>query len=134
MWRRGTPGYGGKMHFWLTATVGIGYAVAILLWILLSPPAKASPGIGCETLHWGFLGSQFRTICDGPRQADGSWMRARRVWVDERWIPGYCGTYYCSAGYWRSEGTVAFETYPVTDATVLPDEPGWLPTGSVVLR
>ena len=39
--------------------------------------ADADPSIGCETIRWGFLGSQRRTICDGPRRADGSWTRAR---------------------------------------------------------
>jgi hypothetical protein len=27
-----------------------------------------------------------------------------------------------------------FETYPVNDGNVLPDEPGWLPPGTVVIR
>lgn len=99
--------------------------------------ANAAPGIGCETIRWGFLGTQRRTVCDTPRRADGSWTRAREVWVPAGWVPGYCsGSYWvsCSQGYYRERGTVAFETYPVTDATVLPDEPGWLPTGSVVIR
>ncbi len=100
--------------------------------------AAADPGIGCETIHWGFLGGQRRTVCDTPRRPDGSWTRAREVWVPAGYVPGstYCGTYSCtsSGGYYRERGTVAYEQYPVTDATVLPDEPGWLPSGSVVIR
>lgn len=96
--------------------------------------AKAAPGVGCETIRWGFLGSQLRTVCDTPRRSDGSWTRAREVWVSAGWVPGWCSRYSCTAGYYRERGTVAYEEYPVTDATVLPDEPGWLPTGSVVIR
>lgn len=109
--------------------VGIGYATA---------PAKADPGLGCETIRWGLFGAQRRTVCDTPRRPDGSWTRAREVWVPAGVVQGYCsfGRYYssCSPSYYRERGTVAYEEYPVTDDTVLPDEPGWLPTGSVVIR
>jgi hypothetical protein len=40
-----------------------------------------SPGMGCETIHWGFLGSDRRQICDGPKQADGSWQRTRTIFT-----------------------------------------------------
>ena len=100
--------------------------------------SHADPGIGCETIHWGFLGTQRRTVCDTPKHADGSWIRAREIWVPAGYVPGstFCGTWSCSstAGYYRNRGTVAYEEYPVTDGTVLPDEPGWLPAGSVVIR
>ncbi|WP_243858130.1 hypothetical protein [Mycobacterium sp. DL440] len=105
---------------------------------LWATEAKADPGVGCETIRWGFLGSQRRTICDTPRLADGSWMRARVVWTPAGWVRGYCsfGTYYssCSQGYYREETLQAKEVYPVNDGNVLPDEPGWLPTGSDVIR
>lgn len=99
--------------------------------------ADAAPGVGCETIRWGLFGSQRRTVCDTPRRADGSWTREREVWVPAGWVSGYCsGSYWvsCSQGYYRERGTVAYEAYVVTDATVLQDEPGWLPTGSVVIR
>lgn len=105
------------------------------LW--LASEAKAAPGVGCETIRWGLFGMQRRTVCDTPRRADGSWTREREVWVPAGWVPGYCsGSYWvsCSQGYYQERGTVAYETYVVTDATVLSDEPGWLPTGSVVIR
>lgn len=86
--------------------VGIGYATV---------PAKAAPGVGCETIRWGFLGSQRRTVCDTPRRADGSWTRAREVWVPAGWVPGYCsGSYWvsCSSGYYRERGTVGLRGVP----------------------
>jgi hypothetical protein len=89
---------------------------------------------GCETVRWGFLGSQWRTICDGPKRADGSWERHRRIWYPAGWVSGYCGYYSCSAGHYREEGTTGYEEYVVFDSNVLPDEPGWLPTGSLVIR
>lgn len=100
--------------------------------------ARADVGVGCETIRWGLFGAQRRTVCDTPRRADGSWTRSRLVWVPAGYVPRStsCGTYSCSSsgGYYRGRGTVAYEQYPVTDETVLPDEPGWLPTGSVVIR
>ena len=103
-----------------------------------APVAQAAPDLGCESIRWGFLGSQWRTICDGPRNPDGSWLRARRVWTPAGWVRGssYCGTYSCSysAGYYREESTTAFESYIVFDSNVLPDEPGWLPPGTFTIR
>lgn len=121
-------------RFFAAMSVGVVVATGVLHAVA---PAKAAPGVGCETIRWGFLGGQRRTVCDTPRRADGSWTRAREVWVPAGWVPGYCsGGYWlsCSQGYHRERGTVAYEEYPVTDASVLPDEPGWLPTGSVVIR
>lgn len=96
--------------------VGVGYA---------SDVQAAPPGIGCQTVLWGFLGSQRRTLCDTPVVADGSWMRERTIWWPRRWIPLSCSRYSCWGGYWQEEGGNR-ETYPVTPTTVLPDEPGHL--------
>lgn len=126
---------------WLTPrrVAGILAATVVLVGCAIGWAARAdaAPGVGCETIRWGFLGSQLRTVCDTPRRPDGSWTRAREVWVPAGWVRGYCSFGYfssCSQGYYRERGTVAYEEYPVTDGTVLPDEPGWLPTGSVVIR
>ncbi len=126
---------------WLTArrVFGILAATAVLVGCAIGWAARAdaAPGVGCETIRWGFLGSQLRTVCDTQRRPDGSWTRAREVWVPAGWVRGYCSFGYfssCSQGYYRERGTVAYEEYLVTDDTVLPDEPGWLPTGSVVIR
>jgi hypothetical protein len=104
----------------------------------LASPAAADPGVGCETIHWGFLGSQLRTICDGPRQSDGGWLRARVVWVPAHYVPQttYCGSYSCSSsgGYYVGDTTYAKESYVVFDSNVLPNEPGWLPSGTDTLR
>lgn len=106
--------------------------------VVVAPQASADPGVGCETIRWGFLGSQRRTICDGPRRPDGSWTRARAVWTPAGYVPysSYCSRYSCSGsgGYYREESTQARETYVVFDHNVLPDEPGWLPAGTDILR
>lgn len=115
------------------AGVATGAAIAAGT-IVGTAPARADVGIGCETIHWGLFGGQRRTVCDTPRRADGSWTRSREVWVPAGWVRGYCSYGSCYGGYYRERGTVAYERYPVTDGTVLPDEPGWLPTESVVIR
>jgi len=86
---------------------------------------------GCERIRWGFLASGYRTICDGPRLPDGSWMRERREWTPAGYVPGYCSYYTCRGGYNRAESTQSWQTYPVTDATIVPGEPGHLPAGSI---
>lgn len=95
------------------------------------PTANADVQPGCESIRWGFLGSQTRTICDGPMLPDGSWVRYRMVWVPAHQVPvrTNCGTYSCSTsgGYWANEQIFSKEKYPVRPETVLPDEPGWLP-------
>jgi len=107
---------------------GVGYAAR----------SDASTGVGCETIRWGFLGSQLRTICDTPRYPDGHWNRARVVWTPAHYVPFTCsgGMYYssCGGGYDVGDQLQAKETYPVNDSNVLPDEPGWLPTGTDVIR
>ncbi|WP_449560740.1 CDGP domain-containing protein [Mycolicibacterium mageritense] len=67
----------------LTAAVVIGAATMVF-----APSAGAAPG--CESVPWGFLGSQVRTLCDGPMMADGSWMRARVIWVPAHQVPFTC--------------------------------------------
>lgn len=96
--------------------------------------AKGDTSVGCETIRWGFLGSQWRTICDGPRREDGSWTRSREIQVSSTWTQGSCSLYLCIPGYRNQGGTVAKETYVVHDHTVLPDEPGWLPPGTDIIR
>lgn len=102
-----------------------------------APEAQADPGLGCETIDWGFLGSQRRTICDGPVKADGNWLRTRIIWTPAHYVPGYCGGYYvlsCRAGYNVGETLQAKEPYWVNNSNVLPDEPGHLPAGTDIIR
>lgn len=100
-----------------------GLAALAIVGVAPTPTASADPG--CQTMLWGFLGSQRRTICDGPIQPDGSWMRVRAVWWPERWVPTTCGRYSCWGGYWQDAGGTR-EVYPVNPTSVLPDEPGHL--------
>lgn len=126
----------------IIATIGAALSVAALALSGPLPTAEAdTDGLGCETIRWGFLGSQRRTICDQPRLADGSWFRQRRVWTPAHYVPirtSCYGTYSIScttSGGYHVELTIqGSEDYWVTDATVLPDEPGWLPTGSDIVR
>ena len=122
----------------VTAVLAAGCAVAAML--LASPDADAAPGDGCMTtgrpvlLNW----IQKRTICDGPRRPDGSWERTRAIWTPAHTTSGssYCGTYSCSYSPPRSydESVQEFERYIVFDSNVLPDEPAWLPAGTVIVR
>lgn len=113
----------------LLAAVGIGACVAGSGLAIVAPQAKADTGIGCKTDLWGPLFSQRRTICDGAVRADGSWERVRVFWTPAHQVPLTCyGTYFitCNGGYFVSERVNSTERYPVTAATVLPDEPAHL--------
>ena len=96
-------------------------------------PAHADAN--CKTDPWGFLGSQRRTLCDGPTSSDGSWSRERTIWVPAHYSTPICTTSgsrssssytSCSGGYFVNQREVSNETYPVRPDTVLPDEPGHL--------
>lgn len=104
---------------------------SLVVWLFVaSPEAKAVPvGEGCVSDFWMWRGlrSAERMICDGERRADGSWERRRGFFDDEYYVPFRCYTYSCSGGYWVDELRV-IESYIVTDATVLPDEPGHIPS------
>ena len=100
-------------------------ATALGLSLMAAPPAQALPA-GCVQQPWMIvLRMTMRTICDSPLYADGSWMRGRLFYAPEYWVPVSCSRYSCSGGYWLNEYN-RYEEYPVTDATVLPDEPGWI--------
>lgn len=109
---------------------GVGALVAA--GIAYAGEASADPA-GCTTDLWGFLGSQRRTICDGPILPDGSWSRGRLFWIPAHQVPlrtSCSGTYYVSCtstgGYFQPYTEIGLETYWVTPDTVLPDEPGHL--------
>jgi hypothetical protein len=128
---------------WKIATTFIGLALAGLLH---PAPANANPfgndpRVGCEDighpslLNW--IGR--RTICDGPRLADGSWQRLRIIYTPAHHVnaSSYCGTYTCSfdAGGDYAMTIQEKRQYAVSDApgaenAPLPDEPGWLPPGT----
>lgn len=90
--------------------------------------AHARPG--CVSQYWLYEGrGTTRTLCDGPRLPDGSWNRSREFYSPATALPTICTwTPYgggCSGGYTLPEVSI-LTIYPVTDATVLPDEPEWI--------
>ena len=99
-------------------------------------PNIPGPAANCKTDPWGFVGSQRRTLCDGPISSDGSWSRERTIWVPAHYSAPMCtgtssGRSYssytnCYGGYFVNERLISNETYPVRPDTVLPDEPGHL--------
>jgi hypothetical protein len=117
-----------RLTSWLAAAAIAGSMVG---GIYTAVPAHANSG--CQTVLWGFLGSQRRTICDGPLRGDGSWMRERAIWTPAHTIPtttSCSGSSYvtCTSygGGYVDTVITDDESYPVTDSTVLPDEPGHL--------
>lgn len=121
----------------ITAVVAPAMAVGALIGI--APDAKADPGYdqGCETIKQPELLNWLkrRTICDGPRRADGSWERTRVFWTPAHTTSAssYCGTYSCSytPSRYYEESVQGFEQYVVFDTNVLPGEPAWIPSGTV---
>ncbi|MGO9158289.1 CDGP domain-containing protein [Mycobacterium sp.] len=121
----------------ITAT-GVGLAATSLADDGAPAPNFAGPAradANCKTEPWGFLGSQRRTLCDGPIAGDGSWSRERTIWVPAHYSMPLCtssggGSYSsytsCSGGYFVNQRLISNETYPVRPDTVLPDEPGHL--------
>ena len=113
----------------LIATVVGGSLVSGAAYLLPAHANADASGAGCQTVLWGFLGSQRRTLCDSPIGPDGSWTRERAVWTPAHYVPISCYGYYyfsCTGGYAVSQSINSDETYPVTADTVLPDEPGHL--------
>lgn len=126
--RRRTMG-GALLAMAITATA-VGFAATSHA----NPGVPAHAGANCKTDPWGFLGSQRRTLCDGPIARDGSWTRERTIWAPAHVTSYSCystpGRSYsstnCSGGYFVPERLISNETYPVRPETVLRDEPGHL--------
>jgi hypothetical protein len=106
-----------------------------------APTANAEEyDIGCDFIRWGFLGGQVRMICDGPRRPDGSWQRGRMIFVPAHVNPARStcssGSYSSTCTYREKEYVDQREIekvfYDVTDDTVPPGEPGWLPEGASI--
>jgi hypothetical protein len=115
---------------------GIGFAATSLADDAPTPDlaGAAHASATCKTEPFGFLGSQRRTLCDGPITSNGSWSRERTITIPPHYSTPVClsgtGSYSshanCSMGYFLPERLVSNETYPVRPETVLPDEPGHL--------
>ncbi len=92
----------------LILTVLAAFAIALGV----APAAQASPqGMGCETIHWGFLGSpELRTICDGHAKPTAPGRAVVSLWRPAHYVSAssYCGTYSCSysGGYYVEEHCV----------------------------
>lgn len=125
----------GPRWTWYAKTVGAVLVLVLVLTVgaLWAATRANADAPGCVTQFWLIpFQSNTRTLCDGPIQADGSWLRGR-----EFWSPAYTtaarsscsGSYsYRSCTYYperfvsrRSNGV---ERYVVTPETVLADEPG----------
>ncbi|QFP95520.1 hypothetical protein SEA_GAUGELDP_37 [Mycobacterium phage GaugeLDP] len=91
---------------------------------------------GCDIISWGFLGSQERMLCDGPKRPDGSWTRGRLITVPAHIRPSRTtcsGTYSVTCTHYEKRYVDTREIekvhYDLTDDTVPPGEPGWIPSG-----
>lgn len=107
----------------ITAALAAALGLAMLA---PTPVAEAIPPNCVEQLWWRGEAMRFvqRKICDGPILPDGSWQRLRRFSGPAFYVPLTCSIYSCTGGYWRPAYDTGVESYPVTPATVLPDEPG----------
>ena len=116
----------------LTAAALAGAAIATAT-ATATPAQAAAVGEGCVSDFWMWNGlrSAERLICDGERQADGSWMRVRGFFDDAFTPNGHssCSRYSCTYYPPRYVPQLkVIDRYVVTDATVLGDEPGWIPS------
>ena len=108
--------------------MGLGAVLAAA--ILYAGPNARADGPGCVSQFWMYgLRASTRRLCDGPRLPDGSWNRSREFYAPATYVPMTCNwnSYggYCTGGYTLPELSI-LTIYPVTDQTVLPDEPGWI--------
>lgn len=122
---------------WFLACLTVG-ALLAALWVA-TPTALGQPlPPGCVQQPWwyGSAGRMTtRTICDGPIQADGSWRRGREFYAPDYVAPGYSSCYAYGCTFYPPRYVPVFdavESYIVTPATVLPDEPGHV--GADVVR
>jgi hypothetical protein len=75
-------------------------------------------GPGCQTDPFGPMGSQRRTLCDGPVLPDGSWSRERTIWAPAWYQPGNClGGSSPSSSRNCSPGTRSLSKFSATKPT-----------------
>jgi hypothetical protein len=122
-----------------TTTTIAGLALALAAGLIAPASARANTEPGCVEQFWMLgLRATTRIICDGPINADGGWMRARAFYAPAYVTNGYSncygGAYYSSCSYTPPRQVAEFDQrdyYPVTPTTVLPDEPGYVGTGTL---
>jgi len=103
----------------------------------VTAPAASANSDNCTEQFWMMgLRAAERTVCDGPLNPDGSWIRTRSFAAPAFTADGYSVCYspvYCTFTMPREVAAIdQIETYRVTADTVLADEPGYLglaPTG-----
>lgn len=114
--------------------IAVGVVVLVLGVGALWAAAKASAvPPNCQQQFWLMLGANTRTICDDPLRPDGSWVRYREFWSPAYRVPlrtscsgGYSWRCTTTGGYVQESTSKGVESYTVTPATVLHDEPGHL--------
>ena len=136
------------MGIWKRLTLCVVAGALAAAGMLTAARAEAIPN-GCKDDLWWTLNSTRRLICDGPMFEDGSWNRLRVFYTPAHNVPlttNCYGTYSISCtttgGYFVPYSESSNEIYPVTPATKLPDEPGYLgdatlsvaPTGDTRLQ
>lgn len=117
-----------------TLTTIVAATIVAATAVITPATAKADPvsDKGCVEQFWMWQGLRpaIRRICDSYRNPDGSWERARGFFANAYTTNGYssCSRYSCVYSPPRYVPELAVvDRYIVTDATVLPDEPGWIP-------
>ena len=117
-------------HNRLITSATAALVAALLAAGVTAPVASALPP-NCVQQFWmiGLRKGQ-RTICDGPLNPDGSWLRGRSFNAPAFTADGYSVCYsavYCTFTMPKQVAAIdKLETYRVTPDTVLPDEPGYL--------
>jgi hypothetical protein len=125
-----------KLNASALASVSIGAALALASSVDV-PVAAADIPSNCVQQFWMVgLRSATRTICDGPIQPDGSWLRARSFYAPAYIAPGYSTCYgYGFCTFYPAREIAEYkvsEEYPVTGGTVLPDEPPHIDAAATV--
>lgn len=129
-YRRPRTRLGRILSTWWLWTTLVGCILGFALYYSVPAHAVPLPPNCVQQPWWRGEALRFvvRTLCDGPIRADSSWMRSRNFYGAAYYVPVTCSWGYyggsCTGGYWRPEFDSGVETYPVTDSTVLPDEPG----------
>ena len=103
---------------------------ALFAGLVWAVDAKADTPTCVEQFWMVGLRATTRTICDGPLNPDGTWMRTRAFTAPAFIADGYSVCYSAVFCTFTAPREVAAykdsDTYPVTATTVLPDEPTYL--------
>ncbi len=109
---------------------------AVLIAAGLNAPIASATPENCVEQFWRYgLRSATRIICDSPVTADGSWTRGRAFTAPGYVADGFSVCYseaFCTFTPAREVAALDVrDYYRVTPETVLPDEPGYVGTGTL---